>query len=75
MFNRGSQVPVAEEFLDKIITVQETLMYNFKAAKELQKKYFDKNTREVPTYKEGNWVWLLRRNFATTRPLSKLDFK
>jgi hypothetical protein len=50
-------------------------MDNFREAKEVQKKYFDKNVCEVPAYKAGDWVWLLRRNIATTRTSSKLDFK
>jgi hypothetical protein len=75
MFNRGSQVPAAEEFLSKLTDVQDILVDNLRRAKEIQKKYFDTNTREVPAYKAGDWVWLLRRNISTTRPSSKLDFK
>jgi hypothetical protein len=75
MFNKGSQVPVAEELLGKLVSVQETLVDNVQKAKETQKKYFDKNAREVPTYWAGDWVWLLRQNIYSTHPLSKLDFK
>ena len=50
-------------------------MDNVCAAKDYQKQYFDKGVCEGPTYEKGDWVWLLRRNIATTCPLTKLDFK
>jgi hypothetical protein len=75
MFNRGSQVPAAEEFLSNITVVQETLANNIRRAKEIQKNYYDHHTREAPVYKAGDWVWLLRRNITTSCPSSKLDFK
>jgi transposase InsO family protein len=75
MFHKGSTVPAAELWLENLVSVQETLIDNIRAAKEYQKAYFDKRTREGPTYERGDWVWLLRRNIATTRPSTKLDFK
>jgi hypothetical protein len=75
MFNKGSAVPAAEAWLKKLISVQETLLDNIKLAKKFQKEYFDRRVREGEEYQEGEWVWLLRRNIATTRPSSKLDFK
>jgi hypothetical protein len=75
MFNEGSKVPAADQFLENIISVQDTLQDNLHQAKEIQKKYFDNRTREVPTYQAGDWVWLLRKNISTARPSGKLDFK
>lgn len=75
MLSEGSTVPAAEQFLSNITQVQTTLQDNVKSAKEVQRLYFDKRTREAPAYKEGDWVWLLRRNIVSTRPSGKLDFK
>jgi hypothetical protein len=75
IFHRGSMVPAAERWLESLVAVQETLIDNVRAAKEYQKHYFDKGVQEGPTYEKGDWVWLLRRNIATTRPSTKLYFK
>ena len=68
-------VPAAEKWIETLITVQETLVDNIKAAKKNQKSYFDFYARKVPVYEKGDWVWLLRQNITTTCPSSKLDFK
>jgi hypothetical protein len=44
MFNEGSKVPAADQFLENIISVQDTLQENIHQAKEIQKKYFDNRT-------------------------------
>ncbi|PLW50812.1 hypothetical protein PCANC_14321 [Puccinia coronata f. sp. avenae] len=75
MFNKGSRVPAADQWLENLVSVQETLLDNIHSAKEYQKRYFDLKARDVPTYEKGDWVWLLWRNIATTRPSTKLDFK
>ena len=38
-------------------------------------KYANKKRTKGPVLKEGDHVYLLRRNFKTTRPSEKLDFK
>jgi hypothetical protein len=75
MFHKGSTVPVAEKWLENLVTVQTMLMDNVRAAKDYQKQYFDKGVHKGRTYEKDDWVWLLRQNIATTRPLTKLDFK
>ena len=75
MLTEGSAVPAAESLLSKLLSVQETLADNLRRAKEIQRLYFNHRAREGPVYHAGDWVWLLRRNIATTRPLTKLDFK
>jgi hypothetical protein len=75
MFNEDSKVPAADQFLENIISVQETLQDNIHQAKEIQKKYFDNRNHKVPTYQAGDWVWLLQRNISTTHPSGKLDFE
>jgi hypothetical protein len=37
------------------------------------KKYYDDHHREGPNLKEGEKVYLLRRNIKTKRPSNKLD--
>jgi hypothetical protein len=59
MFNKGSKVPAADQFLENIISIQDTLQDNIHQAKEIQKRYFDNRTQEVPTYQAGDWVWLI----------------
>jgi hypothetical protein len=66
MFHKGFKVPAAEEWLKTLVTVQATLMDNVRAAKDYQKQFFDRGARKGPTYEKGDWVWLLRRNIATT---------
>jgi hypothetical protein len=75
MFNNRSDVPVADQLLNSLITVQDTLWDNLLKAKEFQHKYIDQRTQGLPIYEAGNWVWLLRRNILTACPLNKLDFK
>lgn len=73
--SEGSTVPAADRLLNDLTTVQETLQDNLLRAKEVQRTYFDQRARDAPDYVAGDWVWLLRRNIATTRPSGKLDFK
>ncbi|KAA1085165.1 hypothetical protein PGTUg99_008174 [Puccinia graminis f. sp. tritici] len=68
-------MPPAEKWIQKLVSVQETLLNNIKVAKEHRKLYFDKKIQECPTYETGDWVWLLRHNIATTLPSNKFDFK
>ena len=75
MFNKGLDVLAADTLLDSLILVQDTLKDNLERAKEFQRKYFDQWTRKPPKYEAGAWVWLLRQNIPTTRPLGNLDFK
>uniref|UniRef100_A0A8H7K2I8 RNA-directed DNA polymerase n=1 Tax=Bionectria ochroleuca TaxID=29856 RepID=A0A8H7K2I8_BIOOC len=39
------------------------------------KKYYDKTRLKGPILKEGDKVYLLRKNITTTRPSDKLDYK
>jgi hypothetical protein len=71
----GSLVPAADELVEKLSNIQQDLCLYLKRAKEIQKEYFDRRARDSPSYSEGDWVWLLRRNIATKRPSTKLDFK
>ncbi|PLW35736.1 hypothetical protein PCANC_23696 [Puccinia coronata f. sp. avenae] len=71
----ASTVPAAESFLSTLNKVHELLIDNLVRAKEVQRTYFNRRAREGPTFKSGDWVWLLRRNIASTRPSGKLNYK
>ena len=38
------------------------------------RKYYDKKHKDVPLWKEGDKVYLRRKNIQTKRPSSKLDY-
>ena len=38
-------------------------------------KYYNRRHQEAPTFKEGDKIYLLRKNIRTRRPNNKLDFK
>ena len=59
----------------KIKGLQEQLRKDiiFKASRI--KEYYNKRRRDAPLLKEGDKVYLLRRNIRTKRPSEKLDFK
>lgn len=71
----GSLVPAADELIKKLADIHHSLKKYMVRAKEIQKEYFDKRAQEGPTFREGDWVWLLRHNITTKRPSGKLDFK
>lgn len=48
---------------------------NLHVAKLVQKRYFDRRTREAGRFAKDDWVWLLRRHILTLQPSNKLDFK
>ncbi|KAI7951025.1 hypothetical protein MJO29_009699 [Puccinia striiformis f. sp. tritici] len=71
----GSLVPAAHSLVESLTSIQDELKKYMTHAKEVQKEYFDKRVREAHPFKVGDWVWLLRRNIASTWPSPKLDFK
>jgi hypothetical protein len=75
MFKTGSKVSAADNLLDSLILVQDTLHDNLSKEKEFQQRYFNRRARSPPTYAAGDWVWLLQRNIPTSCPSRKLDFK
>jgi hypothetical protein len=75
MFNDGLDVPAAAKLLESLTSVQDTLQDNLSKAKEFQQCYFDQKACSPPSYKAGDWVWLLQQNTPISCPSGKLDFK
>lgn len=75
MFNRGSMVPAVDQFMECLISVQETLNDNLERSKETQKKYFDKGVQSAPKYNTGDWVWLFQQNIGSACPSGSFHFK
>ena len=42
---------------------------------ERYKEQANRHRLDAPQFEVGDFVWLLRRNIATTRPCPKLDYK
>ena len=67
--------PAAEDLVDRLKKVHESLKQNLTTAQENYKKFFDRRVKDAPSFKVGDLVWLARRNITTTRPSTKLDYK
>ncbi|KAL0935757.1 reverse transcriptase domain protein [Colletotrichum truncatum] len=61
--------------INKLKEIQRDLPRDLEFVRERMRKYADKTRVEGPTLKEGDSVYLLRRNIKTKRPSDKLDFK
>jgi len=59
----------------KIKGLQEQLRRDIMFKASRIKEYYNKRHRDAPLLKEGDKVYLLRRNIRTKRPNEKLDFK
>jgi len=59
----------------KIKGLQEQLRRDIMFKASRIKEYYNKRRRDAPLLKEGDKVYLLRRNIRTKRPSEKLDFK
>ncbi len=72
------QPPLPPEVLDirdRMTKLDQHLQAESKYAQSLQAEYADKSRSPPPVFKVGDLVWLNRRNFHTTRPSNKLDYK
>jgi hypothetical protein len=70
-----SKNETAETLAEKIQTIQSNLKDKLQQAQERYKKYYDRKIMDVPDFRVGDKVWLIRKNIKTTRPTSKLDYK
>ena len=55
--------------------LHESLRNEMVAAQLRQKEYYDLHRKPDPNLQSGDMVWLLPRNFKTTRASKKLDSK
>ncbi|CAG8713170.1 17006_t:CDS:1 [Dentiscutata erythropus] len=70
-----ASVPSAETMVARLQNIQERLVIELGAAQERYKKYADRCQQEVPLYKFGDKVWLLKQHIRTERPSEKLDYR
>jgi len=55
--------------------LHDTLQAEMTEAQTRHKEYYDAQRKPDPNIQPGDKVWLLPRNFRTTRPCKKLDYK
>ena len=67
--------PDAKERIQYIHTLHEILQHEIANAQKAFSEHADKKRLSIIPFKEGDKVWLLRRNIKTTRPSEKLDYK
>jgi RNase H-like domain found in reverse transcriptase/Integrase zinc binding domain/Chromo (CHRromatin Organisation MOdifier) domain/Integrase core domain len=67
--------PSADDLVKRLRDIQAQLALNIADASATQARFYNKKRKEAPDFKEGDQVWLLRRNIKTARPCDKLDYK
>ena len=67
--------PSAEDRARLLEDVHRDLSLELTLAGERYKEQADRHRLDAPQFEVGDFVWLLRRNIATTRPCPKLDYK
>ena len=67
--------PAADSLLKSLCDIQAQLARDLADASATQARFYDKKVKCAPDWKEGDQVWLLRRNIKTARPCNKLDHK
>ena len=68
-------VPTAKKWAQELEKIHSHLQQEWIFLQNRMKHYADKKRLEGPTLKEGDKVYLLRRNIKTKRPSNKLDWK
>jgi hypothetical protein len=68
-------VPKAEDRINHIQAVHESLKQNIAKANADMALYYDKSATPSPPYKLGDFVWLSHHQVKTQRPSQKLDSK
>jgi len=60
---------------DDMSQLHDTLQAEMMEAEMRHKEYYDAQRRPDPNIQKGDMVWLLSRNFRTTRLCKRLDYK
>lgn len=71
----GELAPVATVQVEKLKELQAALQQDLTFLQQRMKEYADQTRLKGATFREGERVYLLRRNIKTKRPSEKLDFK
>lgn len=67
--------PRATKTAEQIKDLHDELRTDLEATRQRMTHYANQKRMKGPSFKEGDHVYLLRKNIKTTRPNSKLDFK
>jgi hypothetical protein len=71
----ASKAPRANKLADDIRQIHDALRDDLQLVRVRMTKYANQSRMKGPSFKEGDKVYLIRKNIKTTRPNSKLDFK
>jgi len=71
--NSVSNIPAADEQMNEMKEAREDAESMLRMANERMKRYYDKNIKDVPQFKEGDLVWLEAKNIHQRRPNKKLS--
>jgi transposase InsO family protein len=71
----GPDAPAAILTKETLHSLHAEMKTELEFIQERMKKYYDKTRLKGPILKEGDKVYLLRKNITTTRPSDKLDYK
>src|SRR5438067_678156 len=71
----STQNPAAEDQIHKLKEISTILQRQLNEAQTTYKKYADRKRINLCKLKEGDKVWLIRKNIKTTRPNNKLDYR
>ena len=67
--------PSSTDLATRLDLIQAELRAELAHSNEYMSKYYDRRHLPHPSFKVGDYVWLLRRNIKTTRPSEKLDYR
>lgn len=70
-----TKAPEAEERVKRLTILHEQLQRDIEFYGEKMKKHYDLGRQEAPAFREGEKVFLLRRNIKTKRPSEKLEHR
>jgi hypothetical protein len=70
-----SSNPAAEELVKTLRDLHNQVTRDLADAAATQARFYNRKVKRAPPFKEGDQVWLLRRNIKTSRPSDKLDSK
>ena len=66
---------IVQDIQERMQKLDKYLYDEIRYAQSIQAEKADRHRLPSPAYQVGDLVWLLRRNFHTTRPSAKLDYK
>jgi hypothetical protein len=72
---RPSLVEAADDFVSRMMQMQDEAKAALMHAAEEMSKYYDRGRAKAPEYRVGDQVWLSAQNYSTDRPTKKLDHK